>query len=153
VWAPAVGIIGSIMAQEALQMLAFGTSELDGKLLQVDLKRYQFNVIRVSHAPTPHPLSFPGLPSSIHPIREKEVHQVKSTENGLLTIRIQEQDEPVSTEFDLYLTMHDLLWQSEDWEKDRPILLQCSTGKRSLEAALLLSGKEFQKIYPVVRTS
>jgi len=149
VWAPAVGIIGSIMAQECLNMLAFGTTQLDGRLLHVDLKRYQFSQFEIVPAPSSKPLTLSGLPSSIHPIRENEVQGVKSSERELLCIRIVEQNESVSSDFDLYLALHDILWRSEEWEKDRPILLQCHAGKRSLEAALLLSGQGFSNIYAV----
>lgn len=149
IWSPAVGIIGSIMAQEALNMLAFGASELDGKLLQVDLKHYQFQLFEIAPVHSDSTLKFPGLPESIQAIRENELPVIKKKEPDLLNILIVEEGAPLSSAFDLCLTLNDVIWQSADWEKERPLILQCASGKRSLEAALILSGQGFRKLYAV----
>ena len=149
IWAPAVGIIGSIMAQEALNMLAFGASPLDGKLLQVDLKNYQFQLFEIAPMHRDRTLKFPGLPESIQAIRENELSDITTKEPGALSILITEESETTSNGLHLCITMNDVIWQSADWEKERPIILQCPSGKRSLEAALLLSGQGFRKLYAV----
>ncbi len=149
VWAPAVGIIGNIMAQEALNMLAFGQSRLDGKLMQFDLKNYHPVLIDVAVSKETKPLKFPGLSQAIQPIRESEVYDIQAIEPGVISILIIEDGESGAIHFDFCLTVNDIIWQSADWDKDRAIILQCIAGKRSLEVSLLLSEQGFRKLYPV----
>jgi adenylyltransferase/sulfurtransferase len=150
VWSPAVNIVGSIMAQEALNLLAFGTSELDGKLLQMDLKHYSFHTFQLSEGRETTRAHHQKLPSAVQPIHRSEVQARQAHDMRTLTIALSKSSEMEFAHIDLQLSMDELVWESNTWEKERPLILTCNKGIQSMEAALLLSELGFHCIHPVL---
>ncbi len=150
VWSPAVNIVGSIMAQEALSLLAFGTSELDGKLLQMDLKRYSFHTFQLGVEQATTRAHQQKIPPAVRPIHRSEMHATQAHDPRTLTIALSKSSELEFAHIDIQLSMDELVWESHTWDKDRPLILTCNKGIQSMEAALLLSDMGFRCIHPVM---
>jgi rhodanese-related sulfurtransferase len=150
VWAPAVNIVGSIMAQEALNLLAFGASELDGKLLQMDLKRYAFHAFHLGEERTTTRMHHQELPPAVQPIHRSEVKATQANNERTLTIALSKSSEMEFAHIDMRLSIDEIMWEANTWEKERPLILTCNKGIQSMEAAMMLNELGFQCIHPVL---
>jgi molybdopterin/thiamine biosynthesis adenylyltransferase/rhodanese-related sulfurtransferase len=149
VWGPSVAIIGSIMAQETIRMLAFGHSPLEGRLMQIDLQTYECSLFRI---PSAHPSSTPVVshfPEAITMLRSSEANFLKANKSELFVIELSEKTSTDDIKNASIHTLESLIWASCEWKKERPMLLSCMHGNRSLQAALLLAADGFKEIYCV----
>ncbi len=149
VWGPAAGIIGNIMAQEALRMLAFGQSPLEGKLMHFDLQTYECSII---HIPSSSQTSAPALsqlPESITLIERSHTAQLIAKKQQLVIIELSEKSPSDNKDSTVSHTLESLIWASAEWPKENPLLLRCEHGNRSLQAALILAADGFKTIYCV----
>lgn len=147
VWAPAASIVGSIMAQETLNLLAFKRSGLDGKLLQIDLKSYSFTTFRLPETAASPNAQAAALPKTIHRIVQSELAAFKAMHPDSITIDLSGNPPGIDIPIDRSLSIEEVMWESADWDKNRPIVMVCAFGFKSMQAAMLLHEQGFQRVY------
>ncbi len=144
VWGASAGIIGSIMASEAMQWLAFRKSTLDGRLLQADLKNYTF-----------HSFQLKLQPEAAHAIRYHDF--INEIDFAAFTALMKEpQFEVIDVrehhEHDAFhlggrcIPLNELMMHSASPADQTTMLLYCASGIRSYQAALLLAELGYKNI-------
>jgi len=144
VWGASAGIIGSIMASEAIQWIALLKSTLDGRLLQADLRHYSF-----------HSFQLKRRAESKSSIRYNDIIQDTDAATFLALIK-EPQAEVIDVrehhEHDAFhlggtcIPLNDIPMYSASPAAHKTILLYCATGIRSHQAALLLAELGHQNI-------
>ena len=149
IWGPAAGIIGNIMAQEALRILAFGRSQLEGKLMHFDLMHYECVLIDIPSTQRPSPTPIRHLPESVHLIRRAAIAGLVSKHPQMPLIELSDESASETSGNSMNFTLESLIWASTEWSKEKPLLLSCRHGNRSFQAALFLAAEGFEEIYCV----
>lgn len=145
VWGASAGIIGSIMASEAMQWLAFGTSALDGRLLQADLKNYSFHSFRLKQrADTAQNVQYNEV---IREMDFDEFNAIVKARPDSLVIDLRNQAEHNAFHIGgICVPLEELLVHIHPTAEHQTVMLYCATGMRSYQAALLLAESGFKKM-------
>jgi molybdopterin/thiamine biosynthesis adenylyltransferase len=148
VWSPSVGIIGNMMSQEALTMLAFGNSKLDGLLLNIQLADYECYLLKLNSNTNSQEGSSSEAAALATTISAADVEQLRTLHEDLRIIWLKNDDEvaPVNERV-LSMSLDELLWTCSAWDKHSPVVLQCSNGIKSMQGALYLSGEGFTRVF------
>jgi len=146
VWSPSVGIIGNMMAQEALTMLAFGHSKLDGHLLNIQLADYECYLFKLNSHTTSQEDSHRGAELSAKNISPAEVEQLRILHEDLRIIWLKNDDDTLDESIH-NMSLDELLWSCDSWDRHSPIVLQCRNGIKSMQGALSLSGEGFTRVF------
>lgn len=150
VWSPAVGIVGNMMAQEALNMLAFGNSKLDGFLLNMHLSDYESHLFKLGDFDDSQDSASEKGSNSTRSISANEVAQLQALhETTRLIFIMNEEDNNATNDGGTNMSLDELMWSCADWDKETPIVLTCKSGMKSMQAALLLAGDGFARVYYV----
>jgi adenylyltransferase/sulfurtransferase len=148
VWSPSVGIIGNMMAQEALTMLAFGHSKLDGHLLNIQLADYECYLFKLNGHTISQEDSHREAAPTVKNISPAQVEQLRTLHEDLQIIWLKSDDDPVlADESVLSMSLDELLWSCANWDKHCPVVLQCRNGIKSMQGALSLSGEGFTRVF------
>jgi adenylyltransferase/sulfurtransferase len=144
VWGASAGIIGCIMASEAIQWISFRKSTLDGRLLQADLRNYSFHSFELKQRVEEKNL-----------IRYNDIIQDADAATFMAIIKepqVKVIDVREHHEHDAFhlggvcIPLNDLRMHSAAPEDQTTMLLYCSSGIRSYQAALLLAELGYKNI-------
>jgi adenylyltransferase/sulfurtransferase len=151
VWSPSVGIIGNVMAQEALTMLAFGDSKLEGHLLNIHLANYECHVFKLNDSADSHKgTKGGGILTSVTTISSSAVDELRTVHKDIRFIWLNNDEEntpAANAEETEYMSLDELLWSSAKWDKNTAVVLQCKSGIKSMQGALALTGEGFTQVY------
>ena len=150
VWSPAVGIVGNMMAQEVLNMLAFGNSKLDGFLLNIQLSDYESHLFKLGDFDDSQDVANEKGPNSTRSISANEVAQLQALhETTRIIFIVNEEDNNLTDDGRTKMSLDELMWSHTDWDKESPIVLTCKSGMKSMQAAMILAGEGFTRVYYV----
>lgn len=148
IWGPTVAIIGGIMASEALSLLAKGKCALDGKLLQVDLRDYSFQKVKINRSPKTERTQPANASAAFQSIDGTKLHELMCRQSDTQLIDVRDNaTHDTGNIGGICLPMDELLCYIDQLNKKATTILYCDFGFKSAQAALLLAGEGFENIY------
>lgn len=154
------GIVGSIQALEVIKVLSGVGEPLAGRLLIMDATTFWVRTIPIRPNPDLKPLSeltdyevFCGLPPE-RPVRQMDMETFRTWQAQGLDFQLVDVREPheyaIANLGGELIPLGTLRDEVRRIDRHRPVVIHCQTGKRSMQAYLILANMGFDNLYAVV---
>jgi len=150
------GILGTIQATEILKWILQIGDLLTGRLLMIDALKMQFREIQFQKNPEcelcvyKKPLDLLALPESCDSLNGISVQELKAWFDSnkdiqLLDVRTAQENE-MNNIGGILIPLSELSHRLNELNTQKPIVVYCQSGKRSLQALKILSERDFKSI-------